>query len=333
MIMKKGLVTFIVVNWNGEELLADCLNSLENQTYQHREIIFVDNGSLDGSLELVRQKFPSVRIVPLPENRGFAGGNNAGLAFANGEFIAVVNTDVVLDKLWLDHMIAALTTDEGIGVCAARIMIAGTEYIDSIGEAITTAGNAYKLGEYEVSCELFLKYRLVGASAAAATYRRSMLDAIGFFDDDFYVNVEDSDLHMRAWLAGWKCKHVPESIAYHHVSSTIGRLSDNSIYYLSRNTEWLWLKNMPFSLMARYVHHRLAFEVMAAIHFCLILRKWRPYINGKMAAFFGIPHMIRKRRHIQGLIRLDANQAKNGLVSLSDFVRERIRHAQRFVRS
>lgn len=319
------LVSIIVVNWNGEKLLDDCLRSIEKQTYRHCEIIVVDNASSDRSLEMVKNCFPGVKLVELKENRGFAGGNNAGFKVASGEYVALVNTDVTLDPFWLEQMMSVLSVDSGAGICASRIMIAGTKCIDSIGEAVTTAGNAYKLGENELWENARIDATITGGSAAAILYRRSMLQDVGVFDEDFYLNVEDSDLHLRAWLAGWRCGFCSEAIANHHVSASIGKLSDQSVFYLSRNTEWFWIKNFPFPVMFRYLHHRIVYELLFGFYFCIVLKKWNPYLRGKLSSIYGVPRMLIKRQNVQSLVRRNQVEIKASLRDVNVFLYKRLR--------
>ena len=273
------LVSIIIVNWNGRSLLDDCLSALAVQTYQNFEVIFVDNGSRDDSLAFVRGKYPQVRILALESNRGFTGGNIAGYMTAKGDHVVLLNNDACLCERWLEHMVAMLASDPRIGFCSSKIIVAGTSLIDSVGDCFTTAFTGTKIGEGEEE-SLYAVARLVpGACAAAVIYRRKMLDEIGFLDDDFFLNHEDTDLNMRAWLAGWLCMFVPEAVAYHKVSASIGALSDKSVYYFARNNVWVWLKNVPVKYMICHLPHRMLYECAFFGYFCLIKNKWKPFLS------------------------------------------------------
>jgi hypothetical protein len=136
----------IVVNWNGERLLDGCLASLAVQTCREREVILVDNGSTDGSVDIVRRKFPEVRVVALPENRGFAGGDCAGLKAATGEFVALANNDVRVEAQWLERLGAAMAEHPEVGICASKVLVEGTGRINSAGSGVTTAGVGFNSG-------------------------------------------------------------------------------------------------------------------------------------------------------------------------------------------
>ena len=151
-----------------------------------------------------------------------------------------------------------------------------------------------------------------------------MLDEIGFLDGDFFLNHEDTDLNLRAWFAGWKCLFVPEAVAFHKVSRSIGNLSDTSVYYFSRNVEWVWIKNVPLSLMFRFLPQRIVYGVSSFVYYCLMKGKWRSFLKGKLDAVAGLPVMIRKRRVLQRLVRLSSGEIRAGLVPLSRYLKDRL---------
>ncbi len=324
---KTSLVSIIIVNWNGKSLLYDCFSSLDVQSYTNFEIIFVDNGSMDDSLAFVRKMYPSITTIALDSNRGFTGGNIAGYEASKGDYIVLLNNDASLCDRWLEFMVSALESDPGIGFCSSKILIGGTNLIDSAGDSFTTAFTGTKIGEHEVESNYTVKKFVPGACAAAVIYKREMLNEIGFLDDDFFLNHEDTDLNMRAWLAGWKCLFVPEAVAYHKVSTSIGALSDTSVYYFARNNEWVWLKNVPFAFMIRSLSHRILYECAFFGYFCLLKNKWKPFFRGKYAALKGAPAMLRKRKDVQALVRLSDEEINSSLVSLTDYLMKRLNNS------
>jgi GT2 family glycosyltransferase len=316
--------SFIIVNWNGKAVLAESLDSLQRQTTRDFEIIVVDNGSTDGSVTLIKDAYPQVKLVPLTTNRGFTGGNIEGLRHAKGKYVALVNNDAVLPPHWLQAMVDALESDEAIGFCSSRIVIAGTTLIDSAGDAFTTAFAGTKIGELHDMKEFNERRYVPGACAAAVIYKRRMLDDIGFLDDDFFLNHEDTDLNLRAWLAGWKCLFIPEATVEHHVSTTIGKLSETSVYYFARNSLWVWVKDTPTYFLFRYLHHRILYELTSFTFFCFIAHRWRPFLRGKYHSLKGLPRMLRKRKTVQQKIRLNREEIRQGLIPLSAYLRERL---------
>jgi GT2 family glycosyltransferase len=310
-------VSVIVVNWNGRSLLEACLSALCRQTYGNREIIFVDNGSTDDSIRLVRNKFSSVAVVELTENKGFTGGNLEALRIAQGSFIALVNNDVRADDSWLENILQPMLNDPEVGTCASKMLFEETKKtkkINSAGGALTTACVGFDRGFGTEGARYATSERVFGAPGAAVVYRRKMLDEIGFLDEDFFLYNEDTDLSFRAQLAGWKCVYVPTAIVYHKSHATSGRLSNLHVYHHTRNLEFVWIKNMPGWLMARYAHHKLIQEIGAFCYLCLRRRQWRPFFKAKKDALKMLPKMWRKRREIQKTRRV-TNRYIQGLLT------------------
>ncbi len=292
-------VSIIIVSWNGEQLLKDCLESLCHQTYCTYEIIPVDNGSTDTSVHHVNAMFPEVNIVGLAENKGFAGGNIEGLKRCTGDYIALLNNDTRTDERWLEHLLQPMLEDPKIGICASKIIIDGTRRINSAGDGLTTAGVGFNRGLWKDSACYDTQELVFGGCGAAVLYRRKMLEEIGFLDEDFFLYDEDVDLNFRAQLAGWRCMYVPSAIVHHQGHATAGRLSDLHVYYHTRNLEFVWIKNMPAGLLWRFAHHKLMQEIGAFCYLCLRHMKWLPFFRAKRDALKLLPRMLKKRREVQ----------------------------------
>ena len=290
--------------------------------FSNPEVILVDNGSMDSSVGFSREKFPDLKIIELGENRGFSGGNLAGLNAAKGEFIALVNNDTRADPKWLEMIIQPMLQDPTVGVCASKLIFADDKKINSAGDGITTAAVGFNLGLGKDGALFNKSGPVFGACAAAVLYRRKMLDEIGFLDDDFFLYDEDTDLNFRAQLAGWKCVYVPGAVVHHVSNGTAGRLSDTHVYYHTRNLEFVWLKNMPLGPIVRFAHHKIMQEVGAFCYLCLRHGKWRPYFRAKRDALRLVPVMWKKRKEIQRRKRVSNFYLKSIMTSL--FTRELI---------
>ena len=243
----QSTVSVIVLNWNGKQYLETCLSSLERQTYRSIEIILVDNGSIDGSIEFVKKKFPGVLILSHYENLGFAEGVNSGIMISKGKFIATINNDAEADEKWIENLVKVIEEDQKIGCCGSKMMrYHKRNIIDSAGIVIYQNGNAYDrgreeedIGQYDIQEEIF------GACAGAALYRRKMLNEIGFFDKEYFAYFEDVDLSFRLHLFGWKCIFVPDAVVYHMHSATSRSSSPFKIFYIERNKLWNMWKYFP----------------------------------------------------------------------------------------
>jgi GT2 family glycosyltransferase len=294
-------LSVIIVNWNGRHFLNDCLSSLRQQTFRDFEVILVDNASEDGSVDYVHQFFPEVRVITEPVNLGFAAGNWAGYKEARGEVIALLNNDTATDPSWLSELHQALHTFPQAGSAASKMLyFDDRKRIDNCGFWLASNGTTVELGRDELDGPQSAEFRWVfGACAGAAAYRRTMLEDIGFLDPDFFMIYEDVDLSFRAQLRGYPCLFVPTAIVYHHLGATLKRVPAQRVFWSQRNIEYVYVKNMPASMMLRSLPQRLVYELGGAIYFTLQGRG-ASFLRAKLAAFRNLPELLRKRKTILG---------------------------------
>jgi len=289
------LISIIIVNFNGLRYLGPCLSSLEKQSYEPCEIILVDNGSSDGSAGYVRAHFPKVIVVETGTNRGFAGGTNAGIKEAHGDFILTLNNDTITDSHFLENIIKPMLADKRVGMCASKMRFPDGR-INSTGICFSRSGAAWDrgileadLGQYEDETEVF------GPCAGAALYRRAMLDEIGLFDEDFFLYMEDVDLAFRARWAGWFCRYVPSAKVTHIHGGTTGINSELSVYYGNRNLLWYVIKNFPVRTLLTCLPWIVG-RNCGDIPFYIYQGRWRAIVRAKFDGIKGIPRMWRKRK-------------------------------------
>lgn len=292
------LISIIIVNFNGLRFLEPCLSSIAHQSYPHVEIIFVDNGSADGSVEYVREHYPAARIVAHSENLGFAGGTNAGIRRAAGEYLLTLNNDTILDPRFLEEIQQPLRDNPRVGICGSKMLLPDGR-INSTAICISRSGAAWDrgmdeqdTGQYDTPEEIF------GACAGAALYRRSMLDEIGLFDEDFFLFLEDVDLALRARLAGWTCRYVPTARVVHVRGGTSGTDSDMAVYYGNRNLLWYVLKDFPAPMLLSSLPWIVG-RNCAEIPFYLLQGKGRAIFRAKADMLRGLFRMLRKRDTIR----------------------------------
>ena len=247
--MIEPLVSIIILNYNGRDYIEECLDSVFKQTYRAKEVVVVDNASKDGSKEILKEKYSSdIILIENTANLGFAEGNNIALQRAKGEFIALLNNDAVADSEWLQELIAAANrSDISFGMWASKILFYDDHnLIDTLGHLIYPDGLNRGRGKGEVDSGQYDKEEEVFfPSGCAALYRKKMLDGIGFFDPDFFAYGDDTDIGLKARIAGWKCLYVPTAIIYHHSSATAGRYSPMKAYLVERNRVWILIKYFP----------------------------------------------------------------------------------------
>lgn len=323
--MPPPLASVIVVNWNRRDLLEQCLKSLYAQTLQNIEIIVVDNGSDDGSLEMLGEsRFTDVRTVTNHENRGFCAANNQGFSAAQGRYAALLNNDAEADPGWLAALVAAAEADPGIGMAASKIVAwEDPSRIDKVGHLIYPDGQNYgrgsgerDLGQYERAEEV------AWPDGCAALYRMEMIRQIGGFDEDFFAYADDAELGLRARLAGWSAVYAPAAVVRHRLGSTLGRYSARRLFLIERNRVWLAVKLFPARMLAAVpFYHALRVAATAAasalgrgeggraLGETSPLRLIECLVRANWAALRGLPRMWRKRREVRRLRVLTDAQA------------------------
>jgi len=318
--MFQPLVSVIIANWNGREYLGECLKSLRGQTFLDFEVIVVDNGSTDGSVEYIESQFPGfARILRNAENRGFSGGNNQGIKAARGQYIALLNNDAQADQNWLQELVKAAQADPRAGMLASKIYLQGRpRIIDNVGHLIFRDGLNRGRGRLEEDHGQFSeKEEVLFPSGCAALYRREMLEEIGLFDEDFFAYGDDTDIGLKGRLAGWKCFYIPQAVVYHRYSQSSGSYSPLKAFYVERNRVWIAVKYFPLSLLLKspfYTCWRFLLQGYGALtgrgaagKFSQEHSRWQLLrILGKsyISAIQGLPKMWKKRKEIKKLTRV-----------------------------
>lgn len=306
--MKK--VSIVVLNWNGSERLHKCLQSLNKVSYSPLEVIVVDNNSHDGSQTMVNKKFPWVKLIQNRENKGYSGGNNVGIQKSTGEYVFILNNDTEVTKDFLSPLVDILDKNPRVG-CVQPKLLYGTDHnlLNAVGSYLTATGFLYHYG-YRKNASL-KKYNvpmlIYSAKGAAMLLRKSVLNKVGLFDEDFFIFFEETDLCHRLWLAGFKVMYEPKSIVYHFEAVDTGRqMGDYTRNYLSlRNRVCSYLKNLEALNLFKILS--ILFLVYAAsfIYYSLRLRFDLSFavtasIVWNIRQF---PNTLKKRYNIQNKIR------------------------------
>lgn len=294
-------VYVIVLNWNGIDLVEACLDSLLEQTYP-AEVVVVDNGSTDGSVELLEKKYSKIHLFKEDKNHGFAGGVNIGIKFAmdNGaDAVALFNNDTVAEENWVENLVDSLQDQPDVGVVTSRLTQMDKKHLDSTGDFYTTWGMPFPRGRNQKAEGNFLKREYVfGASGGASLYRTKVFDDIGVFDETFFAYLEDVDISFRAQLAGWKVSYEPSAVAYHHISATSARMGSFSRYHTVKNFHLLYLKNMPGYLFWKYlplfILHDIRLGISSTVRGGLLA-----YLKGCFMALLLFPRTLSLRWKIQ----------------------------------
>ena len=316
------LACVVVLNWNGRDYIRDCLRTALSQTYPRYRLIVVDNGSTDGSCDLVRDEFPEARLVALPENLHFARGTNAGFQEAlkdrECEFVVALNNDTRTDAEWLAQLVEA-ARERGVGTVASKLRFMDRpRRINSAGILIARDGsgidrgwNQIDDGQFDDSLDVF------GPSGGAALYRREVLESVGLFDPDFVAYYEDLDLAWRARLAGWEGRFSPGALVFHKYSASTSPRAIWKTYQGERNRIWNLVQNYPWRYVASGVPWNAGRVSYALLRGRVLGDRSRdaPSVplgamatalaRARLDAYAGLPRAIRKRRARRAHRRVD----------------------------
>ena len=249
--MTESLVSIIIVSWNSEKFLKECIASLENQTYQNFEIILVDNASTDNSVNIVKTNFPKVKLVENKKNLGFAEGNNIGIKNSKGDLIELVNPDVITEKEWLQHLVKKIQSSNSIGGVTGKMYYMGNKFGKNAVFCTWSKVDPYTAMPFNfTNDEPTAKVDYL--SGAAMLVKKEVIDKIGFLDPGYFLYFEETDWCARMIRAGYDLVYVPEAIVWHEVSSAVSD-SPKKLYYMERNRTRFAIKNFDTSYLIAYL--------------------------------------------------------------------------------
>ena len=286
-------VSIVIPNFNGERLLPSCLGALSAQTVAPDQVVVVDNGSRDGSVELLRRDHPDVEVVAFPRNTGYAGAANRGLASATGDRVAILNSDARPAPSWLAELLAAPDGDD-VWAWGSVLVQPGAAVVESAGDHWHAPGFASKLLGGRPLTELPAEpYDVVAPPGAAPLYRADRLRELGGWEERYFLYFEDLDLALRAMLRGWRAVQVPAARVEHDLGAS-GR-GPRRRFHVARNSIWTAVRCDP-----EPSPRAIAREVLRE------LGRRRPPLPlvgvealGRLAALATLPWALRTRREIQ----------------------------------
>lgn len=237
--------------------LLRAVRSLESQTHPAVRVVVVDNST--AGLARAALSDSSAQIIESEINLGFGAAINRGAREGASAYVAVMNDDAVAAPEALERMTAALNSDDRVGMAAPSIRLSSApDRLDSAGLNVYSDGVAKQRGHGRLAADFESEREAFLPSGCAALYRREMLDEIGWFDGDYFLYGEDTDVGLRARLAGWRCAYVPAAEVRHDYSGTAGRASSLKAYYVERNRLWNVAKNFPVGMWPGAWLHSLA---------------------------------------------------------------------------
>ncbi len=240
--------TVIVPNYNGIAYIRGCLDSLyalaEQELFQ---VLVVDNGSTDGSLQALREEYPQTAVYALPENTGFCHAVNVGIEASKTPYVILLNNDTVVLPGFVKELVEAMEKrPKAFGASSCMLQWQDHGRIDDAGDRYNALGWAYARGKGRPASDYQKEVRLFAVCGGACIYRKSILEQIGLFDENHFAYLEDIDLSYRAAIHGYPCYYAPASRVLHAGSASSGsRYNEFKTKLTSTNSVWLVLKNMP----------------------------------------------------------------------------------------
>jgi hypothetical protein len=295
-------VSIIIVNTNELHHLALCLPSIFQQTYPNFDVFVVDNASTDGSLEFVQQTYPKVKAIRNKTNLGYAGANNIGFRFATGELVAVLNPDTYVKPDWLHELVPFMQIPQ-VGLATPKILLIDEPgLINTCGNEVTFSGLTFCRGLAQPKDRYDATEIVSAVSGAAFVIKKTVLDQIGGFDERFFLYYEETDLSLRAALAGYKCLYVPTAIVYHQYKFKFG---PQKAFYQERNRLFCLLKTFRWRTILALLPSLIIAEIVA---WGYAISKGPRHIYHKFCTYTwligNLSQVLEARRGIQGLRRV-----------------------------
>lgn len=292
-------LSVVIVTWNGLRYLPRCFEALLPQLPPDAEVVLVDNGSTDGTVQWARGLPGCVRLVALPRNLGFSGGNNVGLRVARGAVLLLLNNDAFVEPGFIASLLAVLDEFPGVGALGGVLTFDHRpDVVASAGIRVRCDGLALDLWAGRAVAELpVVPQPIMGPSGGAALYRRVMLEDVGLLEPTFFNYLEDVDLAWRGVLRGWESLVVPMARARHVYSGTSGQGSPFKQRLLGRNRVRTIVRCVPGGLLWRCLPLIVAYDVLVSVYG--VMMRQPAMVTGRVAALRELPVLLRERRVIQ----------------------------------
>jgi len=294
------LVSIIVLNWNGANILDRCLGAISAQTFRDFELIVVDNASTDRSIDGIESRWPGLRLLALDRNLDFAMANNRGAAIARGEWLAFLNNDAFPEAAWLAELVQATCDHPGYSFFSSKIVYADQpNQVQSSGDVYHISGFAWPRDNHQDAAQSQqVGDEVFSPCAAAAFYKRNAFVDVNGFDEDFCSHLEDVDLGFRLRLRGHRCRYVPQAVTAHIGSASYGLESDRAVYHVQRNVIWSFWANMPGYFFWLYLPIHLVTNLVFLIYYST-RGQFGPVWKAKRDAFAALPAILKKRKSVQ----------------------------------
>lgn len=319
--MQTPLVSVVIVGYNAKHFLPQCLSSLTKGDYKNIEILYVDNGSTDGTSEYINKHYPQIILIQNLKNVGFSPAHEGILAKVKGDAALLLNTDTIVEENLLEELVKALYEKKDIGAVQPKIlMYPDKNKIDSIGAFFLNNGLLYHLG-YEKDCNrpMYNKaMEIFSTKGAIMLIKKKVLDKVSFpkhgnhkasiFDQDYFTAFEDTDLCIRIWLAGYRILYVPTTKAYHVGGGAVKKMMRSFVlFHGEKNRLATYLKNLSPKYLLKVLPRMIIMLQIECLAYLIMKRRIDIAFAIQKAILWNIFHLkeiLEKRHYVQARIRV-----------------------------
>jgi GT2 family glycosyltransferase len=314
------LVSIVILNWNGRKYLEQFLPSVLSSTYPNYEVVVADNASADDSVSFLRNNYPHIRIISLPQNFGYAKGYNEALKQLDSDYCVLLNSDVEVQKGWIEPAIELMQSNKNIAACQPKMLQFHNkqlfEYAGAAGGWLDYLGYPFARGRIFDVCETDsgqydLAQPIFWASGAAMFVRSSVYRELGGLDEYFFAHQEEIDFCWRLQLAGYKIYSCPQSIIYHVGGGTLPKGNSKKVFLNFRNNLIMMAKNLPVWQAFWKISYRFVLDAVSAFKSLLVgeLTYFVAVVRAHVAFLYWL-FFVKKQKHfynrkavLQGYLR------------------------------
>lgn len=314
--MSPRLVSVIIPNFNGLDLLKICLPSLRKQSFKNFEVILVDNGSDDGSVEFIKKNYPEFICLELNKNYGFAKAINRGIKKSKGRYLMLLNNDTEVDKSCIEYLVKAAYDHLEVGFISAKILnFYKRNTVDNAGDYLDCVGHQLSRGLGERDGTKFkVGYYIFLATGSGCLISKEVFDRVGLFDEDFFFYMEDADFFFRAQLAGFKGWFEPKAKIYHKRGATSSKVLPNTGSLVFQNMTEMIIKDFPKTLLL----HKLNWLKIAVVHlhtliFLVFKGEGVEVLKVELYLIANFKKILKKRKAVQALKRVPDSYILNNI--------------------
>lgn len=305
--MSQNKVSIIILNYNQPQLTIDCLKSLSKLEYKNYEVILVDNGSTDNSVEKIKKHGVAVKnfkLVEKKENLGFAEGNNVGFEHTTGKYILFLNNDTLVEKNFLRPLVEKLELDSRLGAVQPKILqYPQKEIIDSVGSYLIATGFLCHFGHNKKDQPKYNKEsQIFSMKGACMLFKKEVLDKVGVFDKDYFAYFEETDLCLRTLTTGYKIKYIPESNIFHRGGETSKKMDTAFVNFHSyKNRVYTYLANFQILTILKILPlHILMCEIVSIMYLITLnIPMFLAVQKAMIWNLFNLPKLVKKRAAIK----------------------------------